>query len=335
MPIQQPVVGREGLRLAGGPVEPVVSAETLLRAVSRESVESLRPLLPVGYTSVAEAYRGAAADLTAQDLTSHYTEGMSFFHETFVPYVKGLLQALSGGKWDLKDYVAYASGSDVDMMGHLIEGSASRGRVCLFPGDWMGFEAGCTHPESIHWSQDSAGSVACLCIPSVRNGHFTEPMLEFLRKAEVCLLNLNLFPTLLSQERLEVAESLGSVLEKSVLSISFSRGFGLTASQLGLILVHRDHPWVSRFDRQWKWFTYFYNALAARAFMRVDIQQLGEVDNQRREWVREWLLKNGLPAVESGSYYVKSFQVEGAIPQELKPLSRDNIVRFCFKPPQT
>ena len=125
-----------------------------------------------------------------------------------------------------------------------------------------------------------------------------------------------------------------AVLDRSVLSISFSRGFGLTASQLGVALVRRDHPYCCRFATQWDWFTYFHNALAARAFQALDLRQVQEVDGARRRWVHDWLRGHGLPAVESGSYYVKSFRVEGSVPDRLRPLVRDGVVRLCFKPPR-
>ncbi len=35
-------------------------------------------------------------------------------------------------------------------------------------------------------------------------------------------------------------------------------------------------------DQQWTWFTNFFNAFAARAFMLLDLRQIQEVDEQRR-----------------------------------------------------
>jgi hypothetical protein len=298
-------------------------------------VERFRPLLPVGYAAGVEAYRRAAAGLGTAELTGHYTCGLAFFHEEFVPYLKATLVGLSGGVWSLDDFDAFAAGSDVDFMTHLVEAVAAREPVYLYPGDWFGFRAGATQTDNLRWDGDSRGRLACLCVPSVRNGHLTDDMLGFLGDASACLLNLNLFPTLPAEERREAALGLAGVLDKAVLSISFSRGFGLTASQLGVALVHRDHPLRRRFATQWDWFTYFYNALAARAFMALDIPQVQEVDRQRRQWVREWLHRRELPVVETGSYYVKSFRVEGAVPERLRPLVRDDVVRLCFKPPQT
>jgi hypothetical protein len=297
-------------------------------------VEPFRPLLPVGYAAGVEAYRRAVETLTTRDLTDHYTDGLRFFHETFVPALKARLGELSGGVWDLADFMGYAAGSDVDLMTHLVEAVASREDVCLYPGDWHGFRVGSTQGARIRWTEQSAGRLACLCIPSVRNGHLTEEMAGWLEESAGCLLNLNLFPTLPAGERREVAARLAGVLTRSVLSISFSRGFGLTASQLGVFLVHRDHPYRRRFAGQWDWFTYFFNALAARAFLALDEQHRAEVDEQRRQWVRDWLGRHGLPGVESGSYYVKSFRVNGPVPEALQPLQRGEVVRLCFKPPQ-
>src|SRR5262249_51479178 len=153
-----------------------------------------------------------------------------------------------------------------------------------YPGDWFGFRVGCTQTANIHWRGDGGGELACLCIPSVRNGHVTDDMLQFLARSKSCLLNLNLLPTLSAVERKHLSEQLLPLLPRAVLSISFSRGFGLTASQLGVALVHRDHPYRARFHEPWTWFTNFYNALAARAFMRLDVRRLQEVDNERRAW---------------------------------------------------
>lgn len=297
-------------------------------------VETFRPLLPVGYAAGAEAYRRAAEGLTADDLTQHYTRGLRFFHEELVPKVKARLSALSGGVWRLDDYVAFAAGSDCDFMSHLVEAVAAREPVRLYPGDWHGFTVGCTQQEGIRWDAETPGALACLCIPSVRNGHVTEEMLSFLGVSRHCLLNLNLYPTLPASERTEVAGQLLPLLPKSVLSISFSRGFGLTASQLGVALVHKDHPYRKRFETQWNWHTYFFNALAAKAFLAVDLERMQAVDEERRAWVDAWLAGHGLPGVASGSYYVKSFRVQGELPEHLAPLKRGDVVRLCFKPPQ-
>ena len=303
--------------------------------MSGEPIESYRPLLPVGYSSVASAYAAAAGEITARDLTEHYTTGLAWFHDEFVPQLKLRLSELSGGEWsaaELADFVAFASGSDVDLMAHLIEAVAAREEVVLFPGDWFGFCVGSTHRERIVWRPDAAGRPACLCVPSVRNGHLTSEMLEFLDGASNCLLNLNLFPTLPGAERALAARCLRRVLDKSVLSISFSRGFGMTASQLGVFLIHRDHPYVSRFREPWSWFTYFFNALAARTFLRLDLKELQAADEVRRAWVADWLAARELPAVSTGSYYVKAFRLLEAIPKALQPLARDGLVRLCFRP---
>ncbi|HEY7154929.1 MAG TPA: hypothetical protein VH575_13285 [Gemmataceae bacterium] len=337
MSIPQFAVRRDGLRLAGGSVEPVVSADQLLAALEGEEIERFRPLLPVGYSAVAAAYAEAAAAITARDLTDHYTTGAAWFHGEFVPQLKERLTWLTCGEWsrsDLSEFVAFAAGSDVDLMAHLIEAVAARERIALFPGDWFGFSVGSTHADNLVWQRDAAGLPACLCVPSVRNGHLTGEMLAFLESASACLLNLNLFPTLACAERAAVARSLRPLLDKSVLSISFSRGFGMTASQLGVFLLHREHPHVRRFRQQWSWFTYFFNALAARTFLCLNLAQLQTVDEARRAWVAGWLQTHALPSVGTGSYYVKSFTLHGAVPAPLQPLTRDNIVRLCFKPPQ-
>lgn len=288
----------------------------------------------MGYAAGVAAYRQAASDLTPAALSAHYTEGLRFFREVFAPELARRIEALSGGAWSLADYEAYAAGSDVDFMAHLVEAVAAREGVSLFPGDWYGFLVGATQTEGIRWAEESPGRLACLCVPSVRNGHITGAMLDFLESAPSCLLNLNLFPTLAAGERRDVAEALSPLLPRSVLSISFSRGFGLTASQLGVVLVHRDHPYRERFATQWSWLTYFYNAIAARAFLAIDHAALASVDAARRRWVLGWLAESGLPAVETGSYYVKSFRVDGPVPERLRPLARDGLVRLCFKPPQ-
>jgi hypothetical protein len=306
----------------------------LLRAIRPEEVEAFRPLLPVGYAAGADAYRAAVAGLTTHDLSAHYTAGLDWFHGDFVPFLKGVLAGLSGGVWDLADFDAFAAGSDVDFMTHLVEAVAAREEVCLHPGDWFGFRVGCTHAERIRWDAASRGRLACLCIPSVRNGHLTEEMACFLEDAGACLLNLNLFPTLEPAERRAVAQRLAPLLSRSVLSISFSRGFGLTASQLGVALVHRDHPYRKRYATAWNWFTYFYNALAARAFQALDLARIETVDGERRAWVSAWLRERGLPVIESGSYYVKSFQIREEVPRLLRPLAREGVVRLCFKPPR-
>jgi hypothetical protein len=296
-------------------------------------VERFRPLLPVGYEAGASAYCAAAAELTARDLADHYTSGLAFFHERFVPHLKCVLGSLCSGAWDLGEFVAYAAGSDVDLMTHLVEAVAARGRVCLYPGDWFGFRVGATQTANLAWDSSGRGELACLCVPSVRNGHLTEEMLDFLEAADHCLLNLNLYPTMAVAERRAIADAVRPLLGRAVLSISFSRGFGLTASQLGVFLVHRNHPFRTRFETQWTWFTYFFNALAARAFMLLDLPALESVDARRRTWVHQWIETRGLPAIPTGSYYVKSFRPIGQVPGALAPLLRGDLVRLCFKPP--
>jgi hypothetical protein len=333
MQIRQPARRREGLCIAGGRAEPLVRASDLDRALAKDDIERLRPLLPVGYAAGIDAYRTAAAALEPSDLSEHYTRGLAAFHEEFVPHLARRLEALAGGAWDLSGFVAYAAGSDVDLMSHIVEAVAPREGVAVYPGDWWGFVVGSTHPERIAWSDDARGKLAACCVPSVRNGHFTDEMLAFLETSDACLLNINLFPTLAPDERRRTAEALSPILPRALLSVSFSRGFGLTASQLGVLLVPREHPYRARFDAQWTWHTYFYNALAARAFLAIDLERLAAVDDARRAWAREWLAARGLPALESGSYYVRTFTVDGAIPERLAPLHRAGRVRLCLKPP--
>lgn len=279
------------------------------------------------------AYRDAAAALTADDLSEHYTRGLAWFHDEFAPRLRGVVEALAGGAWDLSGHRAFAAGSDVDMMAHVVEGVAATGRIALYPGDWYGFRVGSARQDAIAWDATGAGDLACLCVPSVRNGHITEDMAAFLDGGDAALLNLNLFPTLPAAERGAVAERLAPVLPRALLSISFSRGFGLTASQLGVLLAPADHPLVRRFETQWNWFTYFHNALAARAFLALDLAAVAAVDEARRAWVRSWLVARDLPAAGTGSYYVRSFRAEGAVADHLAPLARDGVVRLCFKPP--
>lgn len=306
-----------------------------MNAIAPEDVEAFRPLLPVGYAAGVRAYQIAVEQLTPRQLTTHYTTGLDFFHHEFVPQLKSRLGALSGGVLSFNDHVAFAAGSDVDFMTHLVEAVAAEERVCLFPGDWHGFRVGCTQTDRIVWDAAGDGALSCLCIPSVRNGHVTEPMLRFLKASPACLLNLNLYPTLAPCDRESVARDLLPLLPNAVCSISFSRGFGLTASQLGVVLVPPSHPYLERFARQWEWFTYFHNAIAARAFLAFDLDDAQTIDRVRAQWVHAWLEQHELPVVTSGSYYVKAFTVDGPLPDYLTPLRRDNLVRLCFKPPQT
>ena len=262
---------------------------------------------------------------------------MDTFRSEFVPWLKNKLADMSGNTWQLDDYVAYASGSDVDMMTHVVEAIAAKQDVFLYPGDWYGFLVGSTHQHHIQWRENATGGLACLCIPSVRNGHLSDEMVGFLDSADACLLNLNLYPTLEESERHTVSKQLSPLLSKSILSISFSRGFGLTASQLGVILIHRDHPLRARYDQQWNWFSYFFNAIATRTLQNLDFDSVRKTDDARRNWVSNWLDGSGLPSVSTGSYYVKSFHVadEKELPCYLSPLVRQGVVRLCFKPPHT
>jgi hypothetical protein len=273
--------------------------------------------------------------LTVADLTRHYQDGLDEFQNVFLPYLRTVLHQLSGGAWNFNEYVAYAAGSDVDFMAHVIDAVTQDGLASIYPGDWFGFRVGASRPDRVRFTNDPRKSMACLCVPSVRNGHLTQQMLDFLEAADSCLLNINLYPTLSVAERRQVAEILAPFLSKSVISISFSRGFTLTASQLGVVLVHPEHPFRKKYETQWNWFSYFFNAVAARAFMNLDLAEIGAVDSRRRQWVLDGLAARGLPVIGSGSYYVKSFQVHGTLPPEYSPLVRDGLSRLCFKPPQT
>lgn len=249
-----------------------------------------------------------------------------------MPHLKARLWSLSGGAWALADFDAYACGSDVDFMTHVVN-AANEGTGCAsYPGDWYGFAAGAIHPDRVVASATPGHRLACLCVPSVRNGHLTDEMFHFLAGAENCLLNINLFPTLAVQERHEVAKALSGFLEKSVISVSFSRGFGLTSSQLGVILIHKKSALRNLYHRQWTWLTYFYNKIAAQAFMELDVDQVMAVDTARRKSVSAELENLGLPVVRSGSYYVKAFRPDGCVAAHLKPLERDGLIRLCFKP---
>lgn len=306
----------------------------LADALAHDDIEALRPLMPMSYAVTADAYRQAAQGLTADDLSGHYRDGLSWLHETFRPHLARRMSALSGGAWDLSSHRLWAGAGDTDFMTHLVEAVAAKEGVALYPGDWWGFVVGGTQDAGITWSTDATGKLACLCVPSVRNGQVTPAMIEFLDSADACLLNINLYPTLPASERQALAEALAPVLHKSIVSVSFSRGFGLTASQLGVVLAPPDHPYNRRFERQWGWSTYFHNALAAKAFMAIDLDRMQAVDAERRAWCHAWLTERGLPVVETGSYYVKTFRVQGAVPDRLQPLMRGDLMRLCLKPPQ-
>jgi hypothetical protein len=288
-----------------------VDARLLAAAIPAEDVDALRPLLPIGYRVVADAYRSAVGNLDADDLSSHYLQGRTWLRQTFGPALVDRLVRLSGGEWDLRGWQIFAAGSDVDFITHIVEATAASGQVRLYPSDWYGFLVGGTHDEAIAFEASGVGDLACLCIPSVRNGHLTETMVDFLNLSPVQLLNINLFPTLAADERQATARALQPLLSTALLSISFSRGFGLTASQLGVLLVPPDHPWTETYQRQWDWYSYFYNALAAKAFLAVDLDAMATVDIDRRAWTSEWLA------------------------QHLGPLVRDGVLRCCLKPTPT
>lgn len=311
-----------------------MDAGHLAQAIRPDDVATLRPLLPVGYQAVAGAYRRAVEGLTAEDLSSHYRQGQTWLRQSFGPALVERLGRLTGGQWDMRGWEVFAAGSDVDFITHIVDAVAARGRVSLYPGDWYGFLVGGTHDGAVRFDARPS-DLACLCVPSVRNGHLTNDMLDFLIRAPVQLLNVNLFPTMSAHDRHVVASALRPLLPTSVVSISFSRGFGLTASQLGILLAPPDHPWVTTYRRQWDWFTYFYNAIAAKAFLAVDLEALAAVDQERRAWVSAWLSQRRLPDVATGSYYVRSFRPAGPVAEHLRPLVRDGVLRCCLKPTPT
>jgi hypothetical protein len=265
--------------------------------------------------------------VTATDLSEHYTHGQAFLQDTFFPYVKTVLTRLSGEVWQLDDFVGYAAGTDVDFITHIID--ACENQVVIYPGDWGGFLVGPSRPVS--FSADSRGALACLCVPSVRNGLLTDDMLRFLAESRSNLLNLNLFPTLAPAERRQVALALDGMLHRSLLSISFSRGFALTASQIGVLLIHRQHS-LLKWRSNWEWFSLFYNTIAARAFMKIDLPEVDRVHAVRRLEVAQWHEQHDFPWQPSGSYYVKSFRIAGELPAAYNVLIRDGILRLCFKP---
>jgi hypothetical protein len=122
-------------------------------------------------------------------------------------------------------------------------------------------------------------------------------------------------------------------MDRALVSISFSRGFSLAGSQIGLMLVHRDHPLLKKNRKAWEWFSYFYNAVAARAFMALDLEVVERVHEVRRAEVARWHERTGMPYQTAGSYYVKSFEVQGELPEVYKPLTiHDGLLRLCFKP---
>src|SRR5204863_2396896 len=135
-----------------------VPARLVQAAVPVEEIERYRALLPQGFRHAAEAYRRACAGITAHDLSEHYGAGQEWLRDTFVPYVKQALHRLSGGAWDLEDYLGFAAGSDVDFMTHVID--AAKERVVIYPGDWGGFLVGPSRP--VAFSPDARGALACV-----------------------------------------------------------------------------------------------------------------------------------------------------------------------------
>ncbi|MBI2378114.1 MAG: hypothetical protein HYV07_29195 [Deltaproteobacteria bacterium] len=326
--------GRILVSETSGPEEPEVSVEAFARALEGEDIETLRPLLPVGYRAGVDAYRAAASRLDADTLSSHYTAGLSWFHDSFVPTLVRRVEGLVDGAWDLSKHRAYAAGSDVDLIAHVVNAATLRGSVNVFPGDWWGFVSGALSPSAVRFAPNaSAACLAAACVPSVRNGHTTDHMIAFLASAPLRLLNVNLLPTMRRDERVELARRLSPLLERSLVSISFSRGFGLTASQLGVLLAPPETVRSLGLERPLEWTTFFYNRIAAEAFLEIDLDSLASVDDARRAHVARWLDERELPSITTGSYYVKAFRVVGELPARLVPLARDGLARVCLKPP--
>jgi hypothetical protein len=90
--------------------------------------------------------------------------------------------------------------------------------------DWFGFRVGVADPRNIAWNAEGNGALACLCVPSAHNRHVTpeiDPVPSPVGR--------------LPPERRHVAHDLRPVLEKSVLSVSFSRAasFALSGGRRG------------------------------------------------------------------------------------------------------
>jgi hypothetical protein len=62
--------------------------------------------------------------------------------------------------------------------------------------------------------------------------------------------------------------------------------------------------------------------------MAFGLARLEAVDRERWAWAASWLRDHGLPSVETGRNYVKSFGPGEAVPDLLRPLSRDGLVRL-------
>ena len=69
--------------------------------------------------------------------------------------------------------------------------------------------------------------------------------------------------------------------------------------------------------------------------LAIDAESTARVDAERRAWTSAWLTERGLPDVSTGSYYVRSFRVRGAVAAHLRPLVRDGVLRCCLKPTPT
>ena len=56
--------------------------------------------------------------------------------------------------------------------------------MCLYPGRLVRLPRAASRSEAnVAWDASGRGELACLCVPSVRNGHLTGEMLDFLAAA--------------------------------------------------------------------------------------------------------------------------------------------------------
>ena len=262
MPLDQPAVRRQRVRLAGGSPEPAVPVEQPPEARSR----------PTRWSDFGRCCRSATrlepprtaqrpAELTARDLAEHYTSGLAFFHERFVPHLKECARRAKRRR--LGPYRLRRLRRGFGRRFHDASGRGGRRARPRLPVPrrlvWLPSRSDSDgEPRLGRFGPRGAGmpvrAVGAKWTPDPGNARL--PARRSALPAE---------PESLSDHAgRRAARSCGGaspLLERAVLSISFSRGFGLTASQLGVFLLHRDHPYRMRFETQWAWFTYFFNAL--------------------------------------------------------------------------
>ncbi len=284
----------------GGSVEPVVSPGQLLNALADEAVERFRALLPVGYAAAADAYRTAVEGLTAESLSTHYTDGLTFFHETFVPALAGRITDLTGGVWDLSGHVAYAAGSDVDFMTHLVEAVAARGPP---PSSWAtGSASGSARrtrtrstgmpPAEVPWP--ASASPRQRTAPDRGDDHISSRRGRLSPQPEPVS---NPGPSGTSAD----GPRLLGLLNRSVLSISFSRGFRPYRLATRCALRTSRPSFAAGSPLNGTGSPIFHNALAARAFLAARPPRLESVDRLRRAHVADRLETRGLPSVATGA----------------------------------